>query len=180
MYIQQNSKPRVLASLRPFLIFGRRFSLQLCISLWRRRLMVGPPTHSDRLTHPLLFLHSSSERGWEGGGEEIESVSLGFSPPAQVDYMDENEEYFQRQASHRQSRRRFRKINQKGERQTIIDTVDPYPTGKPPIGRGYHTVSHIPQTLPVRLLLECCSSPCMIDSFSHLFGFWCCVCLCTG
>lgn len=59
----------------------------------------------------------------------------------QVDYMDENEEYFQRQASHRQSRRRFRKINQKGERQTIIDTVDPYPSGKPPIARGYHTVS---------------------------------------
>uniref|UniRef100_A0A4W5NGC4 Rap guanine nucleotide exchange factor 2 n=1 Tax=Hucho hucho TaxID=62062 RepID=A0A4W5NGC4_9TELE len=54
--------------------------------------------------------------------------------------MDENEEYFQRQASHRQSRRRFRKINQKGERQTIIDTVDPYPTGKPPIARGYHTL----------------------------------------
>uniref|UniRef100_A0A8C7S7R3 Rap guanine nucleotide exchange factor 2 n=1 Tax=Oncorhynchus mykiss TaxID=8022 RepID=A0A8C7S7R3_ONCMY len=46
-------------------------------------------------------------------------------PPSlfpQVDYMEENEEYFQRQASHRQSRRRFRKINQKGERQTIIDT----------------------------------------------------------
>lgn len=60
----------------------------------------------------------------------------------QVDYMDENEEYFQRQASHRQSRRRFRKINQKGERQTIIDTVDPYPVGKPPLPRGYHTVSY--------------------------------------
>lgn len=56
--------------------------------------------------------------------------------------MDENEEYFQRQASHRQSRRRFRKINQKGERQTIIDTVDPYPVGKPPLPRGYHTVSN--------------------------------------
>lgn len=56
--------------------------------------------------------------------------------------MDENEEYFQRQASHRQSRRRFRKINQKGERQTIIDTVDPYPVGKPPLPRGYHTVSY--------------------------------------
>lgn len=55
--------------------------------------------------------------------------------------MDENEEYFQRQASHRQSRRRFRKINQKGERQTIIDTVDAYPVGKPPLPRGYHTVS---------------------------------------
>lgn len=55
--------------------------------------------------------------------------------------MDENEEYFQRQASHRQSRRRFRKINQKGERQTIIDTVEPYPVGKPPLPKGYHTVS---------------------------------------
>ncbi|XP_067848715.1 rap guanine nucleotide exchange factor 2 isoform X5 [Heptranchias perlo] len=57
-----------------------------------------------------------------------------------VDYMDENEEYFQRHASHRQSRRRFKKINQKGERQTIIDTVDPYPVGKPPLPRGYHTL----------------------------------------
>ncbi|XP_053559770.1 rap guanine nucleotide exchange factor 2 isoform X10 [Bombina bombina] len=62
-----------------------------------------------------------------------------------VDYMDENEEYFQRQASHRQSRRRFRKINQKGERQTIIDTVDPYPVGKPPLPRGYHTECTKPQ-----------------------------------
>lgn len=74
----------------------------------------------------------------------------------QVDYMDENEEYFQRQASHRQSRRRFRKINQKGERQTIIDTVDPYPAGKPPTARGYHTVSlgcSLPPSLPPSLLL---------------------------
>lgn len=69
-------------------------------------------------------------------GNEVSSWAL-----FQVDYMDENEEYFQRQASHRQSRRRFRKINQKGERQTIIDTVDPYPVGKPPLPRGYHTVS---------------------------------------
>uniref|UniRef100_A0A673A1X6 Rap guanine nucleotide exchange factor 2 n=1 Tax=Sphaeramia orbicularis TaxID=375764 RepID=A0A673A1X6_9TELE len=69
-----------------------------------------------------------------------ECIVLEPSEMIVVDYMDENEEYFQRQASHRQSRRRFRKINQKGERQTIIDTVDPYPTGKPPIGRGYHTL----------------------------------------
>ncbi|XP_072296368.1 rap guanine nucleotide exchange factor 6 [Eucyclogobius newberryi] len=68
-----------------------------------------------------------------------ECIVLEPSEMIVVDYMDENEEYFQRQASHRQSRRRFRKINQKGERQTIIDTVDPYPTGKPPIGRAYHT-----------------------------------------
>ncbi|KAJ7409201.1 Rap guanine nucleotide exchange factor 2 [Willisornis vidua] len=65
-------------------------------------------------------------------------VKTGMWRP-RVDYMEENEDYFQRQASHRQSRRRFKKINQKGERQTIIDTVDPYPVGKPPLPRGYHT-----------------------------------------
>ncbi|CAN9514601.1 unnamed protein product [Ophioblennius macclurei] len=70
-----------------------------------------------------------------------ECIVLEPSEMIVVDYMDENEEYFQRQASHRQSRRRFRKINQKGERQTIIDTVDPYPAGKPPIARGYHTAT---------------------------------------
>ncbi|XP_028314740.1 rap guanine nucleotide exchange factor 2 isoform X4 [Gouania willdenowi] len=74
-----------------------------------------------------------------------ECIVLEPSEMIVVDYMDENEEYFQRQASHRQSRRRFRKINQKGERQTIIDTVDPYPTGKPPIARGYHTECNKPQ-----------------------------------
>ncbi|RLW09120.1 hypothetical protein DV515_00002681 [Chloebia gouldiae] len=68
-----------------------------------------------------------------------ECIVLEPSEMIVVDYMEENEEYFQRQASHRQSRRRFRKINQKGERQTIIDTVDPYPVGKPPLPRGYHT-----------------------------------------
>ncbi|XP_018591340.1 rap guanine nucleotide exchange factor 2 isoform X4 [Scleropages formosus] len=68
-----------------------------------------------------------------------ECIVLEPSEMIVVDYMDENEEYFQRQASHRQSRRRFRKINQKGERQTIIDTVDPYPIGKPPLPRAYHT-----------------------------------------
>ncbi|KTG02682.1 hypothetical protein cypCar_00011992 [Cyprinus carpio] len=70
-----------------------------------------------------------------------ECIVLEPSEMIVVDYMDENEEYFQRQASHRQSRRRFRKINQKGERQTIIDTVEPFPAGKPPVARGYHTVS---------------------------------------
>ncbi|XP_070361094.1 rap guanine nucleotide exchange factor 2 isoform X8 [Equus asinus] len=72
-----------------------------------------------------------------------ECIVLEPSEMIVVDYMDENEEYFQRQASHRQSRRRFRKINQKGERQTIIDTVDPYPVGKPPLPRGYHTIYYI-------------------------------------
>ncbi|XP_073897817.1 rap guanine nucleotide exchange factor 2 isoform X3 [Castor canadensis] len=74
-----------------------------------------------------------------------ECIVLEPSEMIVVDYMDENEEYFQRQASHRQSRRRFRKINQKGERQTIIDTVEPYPVGKPPLPRGYHTECTKPQ-----------------------------------
>ncbi|XP_072262095.1 rap guanine nucleotide exchange factor 2 isoform X9 [Pyxicephalus adspersus] len=74
-----------------------------------------------------------------------ECIVLEPSEMIVVDYMDENEEYFQRQASHRQSRRRFRKINQKGERQTIIDTVESYPVGKPPLPRGYHTECTKPQ-----------------------------------
>ncbi|XP_073462066.1 rap guanine nucleotide exchange factor 2 isoform X9 [Aquarana catesbeiana] len=74
-----------------------------------------------------------------------ECIVLEPSEMIVVDYMDENEEFFQRQASHRQSRRRFRKINQKGERQTIIDTVDSYPVGKPPLPRGYHTECTKPQ-----------------------------------
>uniref|UniRef100_A0A673A048 Rap guanine nucleotide exchange factor 2 n=1 Tax=Sphaeramia orbicularis TaxID=375764 RepID=A0A673A048_9TELE len=73
-----------------------------------------------------------------------ECIVLEPSEMIVVDYMDENEEYFQRQASHRQSRRRFRKINQKGERQTIIDTVDPYPTGKLHLADGLHPqVTHV-------------------------------------
>uniref|UniRef100_A0A8C1L3X7 Rap guanine nucleotide exchange factor 2 n=1 Tax=Cyprinus carpio TaxID=7962 RepID=A0A8C1L3X7_CYPCA len=56
-----------------------------------------------------------------------ECIVLEASEMIVVDYVDDNDEYFQRQTSHRQSRRRFRKINQCGERQTIIDTVDHYP-----------------------------------------------------
>lgn len=68
-----------------------------------------------------------------------ECIVLEASEMIVVDYMDDNDEYFQRQASHRQSRRRFRKINQRGERQTIIDTVDNYPVSKPPLPPGYHS-----------------------------------------
>ncbi|XP_051982647.1 rap guanine nucleotide exchange factor 2-like isoform X2 [Xyrauchen texanus] len=68
-----------------------------------------------------------------------ECIVLEASEMIVVDYIDDNDEYFQRQASHRQSRRRFRKINQRGERQTIIDTVDHYPVSKPPMPPGYHS-----------------------------------------
>uniref|UniRef100_A0A8C4Y0T1 Rap guanine nucleotide exchange factor 2 n=1 Tax=Gopherus evgoodei TaxID=1825980 RepID=A0A8C4Y0T1_9SAUR len=74
----------------------------------------------------LLVLHFG-KRSAGSFRRGCECIVLEPSEMIVVDYMDENEEYFQRQASHRQSRRRFRKINQKGERQTIIDTVDPYP-----------------------------------------------------
>ncbi|KAL4641788.1 rap guanine nucleotide exchange factor 2-like isoform X4 [Arapaima gigas] len=86
-----------------------------------------------------------------------ECIVLEPSEMIVVDYMDENEEYFQRQVSYRQSRRRFRRINQKGERQTIIDTVDPYPVGKPPLPKGYHTLPadfskhHLPDGLHPQL-----------------------------
>uniref|UniRef100_A0A673LF86 Rap guanine nucleotide exchange factor 2 n=1 Tax=Sinocyclocheilus rhinocerous TaxID=307959 RepID=A0A673LF86_9TELE len=69
-----------------------------------------------------------------------ECIILEASEMIVVDYVDDNDEYFQRQASHRQSRRRFRKINQRGERQTIIDTVDHYPVSKPPLPPGYHSL----------------------------------------
>ncbi|XP_051993337.1 rap guanine nucleotide exchange factor 2-like isoform X2 [Xyrauchen texanus] len=68
-----------------------------------------------------------------------ECIVLEASEMIVVDYIDDNDEYFQRQASHRQSRRRFRKINQRGERQTIIDTVDHYPISKPPLPPGYQS-----------------------------------------
>ncbi|TSO98561.1 Rap guanine nucleotide exchange factor 2 [Bagarius yarrelli] len=67
-----------------------------------------------------------------------ECIVLEASEMIVVDYMEDSEEYFHRQASHRQSRRRFRKINQRGERQTIIDTVEHYPVNKPPLPPGYH------------------------------------------
>uniref|UniRef100_A0A671KBN5 Rap guanine nucleotide exchange factor 2 n=1 Tax=Sinocyclocheilus anshuiensis TaxID=1608454 RepID=A0A671KBN5_9TELE len=69
-----------------------------------------------------------------------ECIVLEASEMIVVDYVDDNDEYFQRQASHRQSRRRFRKINQRGERQTVIDTVDHYPVSKPPLPPGYHSL----------------------------------------
>uniref|UniRef100_A0AAR2KIW6 Rap guanine nucleotide exchange factor 2 n=1 Tax=Pygocentrus nattereri TaxID=42514 RepID=A0AAR2KIW6_PYGNA len=56
-----------------------------------------------------------------------ECIVLEASEMIVVSCLCDSEEYFQRQASHRQSRRRFRKINQRGERQTIIDTVEHYP-----------------------------------------------------
>ncbi|XP_046698859.1 rap guanine nucleotide exchange factor 2 isoform X3 [Silurus meridionalis] len=70
-----------------------------------------------------------------------ECIVLEASEMIVVDYVEDSEEYFQRQASHRQSRRRFRKINQRGERQTIIDTVEHYPASKPPLPPGHHTES---------------------------------------
>ncbi|KAJ8383219.1 hypothetical protein SKAU_G00039970 [Synaphobranchus kaupii] len=96
----------------------------------------GPPGHAYTACFTVICFGKRSAGSHRRG---CECIVLEPSEMIVVDYMDENE-FFQRQASHRQSRRRFRKINQKGERQTIIDTVDPYPAGKPPLPKGYHTL----------------------------------------
>ncbi|XP_028831950.1 rap guanine nucleotide exchange factor 2 isoform X2 [Denticeps clupeoides] len=74
-----------------------------------------------------------------------ECIVLEPSEMLVVDYVDESEVYFQRQVSHRQSRRRFRKINQSGEREIIIDTIkhEDYPaSSKPHLPHGSsHAIS---------------------------------------
>ncbi|XP_062864175.1 rap guanine nucleotide exchange factor 2 isoform X3 [Trichomycterus rosablanca] len=89
-----------------------------------------------------MFLPRSSfgKRSAGSSRRGCECIVLEASEMIVVDYMEDSEEYFQRQASHRQSRRRFRKINQRGERQTIIDTVEHYPASKPPLPPNYHTL----------------------------------------
>ncbi|XP_076151595.1 rap guanine nucleotide exchange factor 2 isoform X1 [Alosa pseudoharengus] len=94
-----------------------------------------------------MFLPRSSfgKRSAGSARRGCECIVLEPSEMLVVDYVDESEVYFQRQASHRQSRRRFRKINQSGERETIIDTVehDDYPlsSSKPPLPPTYHSES---------------------------------------
>uniref|UniRef100_A0A4W4F6J8 Rap guanine nucleotide exchange factor 2 n=1 Tax=Electrophorus electricus TaxID=8005 RepID=A0A4W4F6J8_ELEEL len=89
-----------------------------------------------------MFLPRSSFGKRSAGGlrRGCECIVLEASEMIVVDYMEDSDEYFHRQASQRQSRRRFRKINQRGERQTIIDTVEHYPASKPPLPPGYHTL----------------------------------------
>ncbi|XP_078086946.1 rap guanine nucleotide exchange factor 6 isoform X3 [Mustelus asterias] len=56
-----------------------------------------------------------------------------------VENVSENEEKnLQREITNRQSRRRFRRINLKGERQTITDNVDSYHTDRPQQTSTYH------------------------------------------
>ncbi|KAK1792578.1 hypothetical protein P4O66_012507 [Electrophorus voltai] len=109
-----------------------------------------------------MFLPRSSFGKRSAGGlrRGCECIVLEASEMIVVDYMEDSDEYFHRQASQRQSRRRFRKINQRGERQTIIDTVEHYPASKPPLPPGYHTcVCFLPPYLPLFLFLPPSPSP---------------------
>ncbi|XP_067852269.1 rap guanine nucleotide exchange factor 6 isoform X7 [Heptranchias perlo] len=68
-----------------------------------------------------------------------ECIVLEPSEMIVVENVSENEEKnLQREVTNRQSRRRFRKINLKGERQTIIDNVDSYHTDRPQQTSTYH------------------------------------------
>ncbi|XP_042559067.1 rap guanine nucleotide exchange factor 2 isoform X5 [Clupea harengus] len=106
-----------------------------------------------------MFLPRSSfgKRSAGSARRGCECIVLEPSEMLVVDYVDESEVYFQRQASHRQSRRRFRKINQSGERETIIDTVEhedyhlsssSSSSSKPPLPHAYHTESSKQQVSP--------------------------------
>uniref|UniRef100_UPI00398F221A rap guanine nucleotide exchange factor 6-like isoform X4 n=1 Tax=Pristiophorus japonicus TaxID=55135 RepID=UPI00398F221A len=68
-----------------------------------------------------------------------ECIVLETSEMIVVENVSENEEKnLQREVTNRQSRRRFRKINLKGERQTITDNVDAYHTDRPQQTSAYH------------------------------------------
>ncbi|XP_078407117.1 rap guanine nucleotide exchange factor 6-like isoform X6 [Cetorhinus maximus] len=68
-----------------------------------------------------------------------ECIVLETSEMIVVENVSENEEKnLQREVTNRQSRRRFRKINLKGERQTITDNVDSYYTDRPQQTSTYH------------------------------------------
>ncbi|MCI4395014.1 hypothetical protein PGIGA_G00175630 [Pangasianodon gigas] len=103
------------------------------------RLMCETVRYEHHEANEVLYYFGKRSAGSLRRG--CECIVLEASEMIVVDYMEDSEEYFQRQASHRQSRRRFRKINQRGERQTIIDTVEHYPVSKPPLPPGYHTDS---------------------------------------
>ncbi|XP_053156733.1 rap guanine nucleotide exchange factor 6 isoform X7 [Hemicordylus capensis] len=72
-----------------------------------------------------MFLPPCSFGKQSGGKRGCECIVLEPSEMIVVDNSKENEDnILQREVPLRQSRRRFRKINQKGERQTITDNVD--------------------------------------------------------
>ncbi|XP_007899466.1 rap guanine nucleotide exchange factor 6 isoform X3 [Callorhinchus milii] len=74
-----------------------------------------------------------------GSLRRSECIVLEPSEMILVENISESEEKnLRREVTHRQSRRRFRKINLKGERQTITDDVDSYPTDRPSLNSTYH------------------------------------------
>uniref|UniRef100_A0A8B9ZKF3 Rap guanine nucleotide exchange factor 6 n=1 Tax=Anas platyrhynchos TaxID=8839 RepID=A0A8B9ZKF3_ANAPL len=78
------------------------------------------------LSHSFSFFPSLCSFGKQSGGKRgCECIILEPSEMIVVENSKDNEEnILQREVPLRQSRRRFRKINQRGERQTITDNVD--------------------------------------------------------
>uniref|UniRef100_A0A8C0FS62 Rap guanine nucleotide exchange factor 6 n=1 Tax=Bubo bubo TaxID=30461 RepID=A0A8C0FS62_BUBBB len=88
-----------------------------------------------------MFLPPCSFGKQSGGKRGCECIILEPSEMIVVENSKDNEEsILQREVPLRQSRRRFRKINQRGERQTITDNVDSssyLPVHVPWLSRGY-------------------------------------------
>ncbi|XP_053156730.1 rap guanine nucleotide exchange factor 6 isoform X4 [Hemicordylus capensis] len=102
-----------------------------------------------------MFLPPCSFGKQSGGKRGCECIVLEPSEMIVVDNSKENEDnILQREVPLRQSRRRFRKINQKGERQTITDNVDvssylllPADLTKMHLTDGQHSqVTHVPSS----------------------------------
>ncbi|XP_062976793.1 rap guanine nucleotide exchange factor 6 isoform X11 [Elgaria multicarinata webbii] len=102
-----------------------------------------------------MFLPPCSFGKQSGGKRGCECIVLEPSEMIVVDNSKENEDnVLQREVPLRQSRRRFRKINQRGERQTITDNVDvssylslPADLTKMHLTDGQHPqVTHVPSS----------------------------------
>ncbi|XP_078469619.1 rap guanine nucleotide exchange factor 2 isoform X9 [Lampetra planeri] len=104
----------------------------------------------------MFFPRSSFGRQRPGSQRGHDCIVLEPSELIVLDFMDEHEE-FQRQASFRQSRRRFKRITHDGARQTVTDCPGEPPEAKPPVPLpSVHYVPHAPahrlySTLPADL-----------------------------
>uniref|UniRef100_A0A4W3H9Q0 Rap guanine nucleotide exchange factor 6 n=1 Tax=Callorhinchus milii TaxID=7868 RepID=A0A4W3H9Q0_CALMI len=100
------------------------------------RLMCTTVRYERHDANEVLFYFGKQSAG---SLRRSECIVLEPSEMILVENISESEEKnLRREVTHRQSRRRFRKINLKGERQTITDDVDSYPTDRPSLNSTYH------------------------------------------